>query len=60
MALTLRTVSGRRDPIITIMALEGPIPEMMGERHAAVRTLEGVAAIRAEDEIGKPSAIQKE
>jgi hypothetical protein len=42
------------------MALEGTIPKMMGERHAAVRTLEGMTAIRAEDEIGKPSAIQKE
>jgi hypothetical protein len=59
MALALRAVSRRRDSIITIMALEGPVPEMMGKRHAAVRTLEGVAAIRAEDEIGKPSAIQK-
>jgi hypothetical protein len=42
------------------MALEGMIPEMMGERHAAIRTLDGEAAIRAENEIGKPSAIQKE
>jgi hypothetical protein len=42
------------------MTLEGTIPEMMGEGHAAVWTLEGMAAIRAEDEIGKPSAIQKE
>jgi hypothetical protein len=42
------------------MALEGTIPEMIGERHAAVRTLDGVAAIRTEDEIGKSSAIKKE
>jgi hypothetical protein len=41
------------------MALERTIPEMIGERHAAVRTLESEAAIRAEDKIGKPSAIEK-
>ena len=36
------------------------IPEMIGEGYAAVRTLEGEAAIWAEDEIGKPSSIEKE
>jgi hypothetical protein len=33
---------------------------MVGERHAAIRTLEGMATIRTEDKIGKPSAIEKE
>jgi hypothetical protein len=41
------------------MALERTIPEMIGERHAAVRTFESEAAIRTEDKIGKPSAIEK-
>jgi hypothetical protein len=48
------------DSIITIMALERTVPEMIGERHAAVRTLKSEAAIRAEDKIGKPPAIEKE
>jgi hypothetical protein len=42
------------------MTLERTIPEMIGEGHTAVRTLKGVAAIRTEDKIGKPSAIEKE
>jgi hypothetical protein len=42
------------------MALERTIPEVKGEGDAAVRTFEGVATIRAEDKIGKPSAIKKE
>jgi hypothetical protein len=33
---------------------------MIGEGHAAVRTLESEATIRAEDKIGKPPAIEKE
>jgi len=36
------------------------IPEVIGEGYAAIRTLEGEAAIWAEDEIGKPSSIEKE
>jgi len=59
-ALTLRTVSWSLDSIITIMASEGTVPEMVGERHTAVRAFEGETAIRAEDKIGKPSAIEKE
>jgi len=60
MALTLRAVSGCLDSIVTIMALERSIPEMIGKSDVAIRTLEGVAAIRAEDKIGKSSAIEKE
>jgi hypothetical protein len=60
MALTFRTISRGLDSIITIMTLQGMIPEMIGEGYAAVRTLEGEAAIWAEDEIGKPSSIEKE
>ncbi len=33
---------------------------MIGEGHTAVRTLKGQTAIRADDKIGKPPAIQKE
>jgi hypothetical protein len=42
------------------MALERTVPEMISERHAAVRAFEGVATFRTEDKIGKPSAIEKE
>jgi hypothetical protein len=42
------------------MAQKRAIPEVIGECHAAVWTLEGLAAIRAEDKIGKPSSIEKE
>jgi hypothetical protein len=60
MPLTLRAVSRCRDSIVTIMALQRAISEMVGEGHATVWTLEGEAAIRTEDKIGKPSSIQKE
>jgi len=60
MVLTSRTVSRGLNSIIAIMALHGMVSEMKGEGYAAVRTLEGEAAIRAEDEIGKPSSIEKE
>jgi hypothetical protein len=36
------------------------ISEMIGEGDAAVRTLEGEAAIWAEDEISKPSSVEEE
>jgi len=60
MVLTSRTISRGLDSIIAIMTLHGMISEMIGEGYAAVRTLEGEAAIWAEDEIGKPSSIEKE
>jgi hypothetical protein len=60
MALTLRTVPRCLDSIITIMAQKGAIPEVICECHAAVRTFEGLAAIRTKDKIGKPSSIEEE
>jgi hypothetical protein len=60
MALTFGTVSRRLHSIITVMALERAIPEMIRECHAAIRAFEGMAAFRTEDKVSKPSSIEKE
>jgi hypothetical protein len=59
MSHALRTISRCRDSVITIMALQRPIPKMVGERHATVRAFKGETAIRTEDKIGKPPSIEE-
>jgi hypothetical protein len=59
MSLALGAVPRGADSIITIMTLQGTIPEMIGEGHTAVRTFEGEATIRTEYKIGKSSSIEK-
>jgi hypothetical protein len=60
MAFTLRTVSGRRDSVIAVVALKRTVSQMKGESHAAVRTLKGESTIRTEDKIGKAPSVEKE
>ena len=60
MALAVWTISWRRNPVITVVALKGAIPEVMGEGDTAVGTFGGKTTLRTEDEIGKSSAVEKE
>ena len=60
MAFTLRTVSGRRDSVIAVVALKRAVSQMKREGHAAVRTLKGEPTIRTEYKIGKTPAVEKE
>src|SRR4030067_3643355 len=52
MTFTLRTVSGRRDAVIAVVALKRTVSQMKREGHAAVRTLKGEPTIRTEEKIG--------
>jgi hypothetical protein len=55
----MRTIPRCWEMIITIMASEGTIPEVIGKGDATVRTLEGKPTIRTEYKIGKSPPVEK-
>ena len=59
-AATSGTISRRRNSVFAIVTLERAGSEMVSEGHTAVGALKSEAAIRAEDEVGKPPSIEKE
>jgi hypothetical protein len=59
MPFASRAVSRSGNLIVAIMTPERAFPEMVGQRDAAVGALERQAAVRAQDEVGEPPAVEK-
>ena len=60
MGLAFGTFIRRRNTVVAVMAAEQQAVSMVSERDTAVRAADGIAAVEALDERGKPASIQEQ